>query len=100
LRLQRGNGYYLGPLCLNYGAVVFIFVLPTLLLGFFAYIPVKLALVIAASGAILLPILFYRFSWSCWLMIYYLCLPDELHTNRSTDDHGLSVEKEQRAPQD
>jgi hypothetical protein len=30
-------------------------------------------------------LLLYRFSWSCWLMIYYLCLRDELHSNRPED---------------
>ena len=47
MRIERGDGYYLGPLCINYGITVFTFVLPTLLLGFFGYIAIKLALVIA-----------------------------------------------------
>ncbi len=97
MRLERGDGYYLGPLCINYGAVVFTFVLPILLLGFFGWIAIKLALALATVGALLLPLLFYRFSWSCWLMIYYFCLPDELHANRSEDCDDLSFEEERRS---
>lgn len=97
MRLERGDGYYLGPLCLNYGATVFAVVLPILLLGFLGWIAIKLALVIAIIAALLLPVLFYRFSWSCWLMIYYFCLPGELHANRSEDCDDLSFEEEQRS---
>jgi hypothetical protein len=98
MRLERGDGYYLGPLCINYAAVVFTFVLPILLLGFFGCIAIKAALIIAAAGALLLPLLLYRFSWSCWLTIYYLCLPDELHANRSEDCDDLSFEEDRRSP--
>ena len=96
MRLERGDGYFLGPLCINYGVAVFTFVLPTLLLGFFGYIAIKFALVIAFTGALLLPVLLYRFSWSCWLMMYYICLPDELHANRTEDCDDLSFEEERR----
>ncbi|MFQ3225884.1 MAG: hypothetical protein ACI8Z5_002152 [Lentimonas sp.] len=95
--LERGDGYYLGPLCINYGTVVFTFVLPVLLLGFIEWIPIKLALALAATGALLLPLLLYSFSWSCWLTIYYLCLPDELHANRDEDCDDLSFEEERRS---
>ena len=96
MRIERGDGYYLGPLCINYGIAVFTVVLPTLLLGFFGYIAIKLALVIAFTGALLLPLRLYRFSWSCWLMVYYICLPHELHANRTEDCDDLSFEEERR----
>ena len=95
--LERGDGYYLGPLCLNYGFAAFVFVLPILLLGFLNWITLKLALTIAFFSALLLPILLYRFSWSCWLMIYYICLPGELHANRQDDCDDLSFEEEHRS---
>ena len=97
MRLERGDGYYLGPLCINYGATVFTFVLPVLLLGFFGWIAIKVALATAFIGALLLPLLLYRFSWSCWLTIYYLCLPDELHANRPEDCDDLSFEEDRRS---
>ncbi|HBM86493.1 MAG TPA: hypothetical protein DD423_06935 [Opitutae bacterium] len=95
--LERGDGYYLGPLCINYGTVVFTFVLPVLIAGVTAWVPLKIALATAFIGALLLPLLLYRLSWSCWLMIYYLCLPDELHANRSENCDDLSFEEEKRS---
>ena len=74
------------------------FVAPILLAGFlidaFAW---KLALAIALTGAALLPLVLYRTTWSVWLMIYYICLPDELHTNHSEDSDDLSFEEEKRS---
>ena len=96
MRLERSDGYYLAPLCINYGITVFTFVLPTLLLGFFGYIAIKLALLFAFTAALLLPVLLYRFSWSCWLTIYYICLPDELHANQTADCDDLSFEEDRR----
>jgi uncharacterized protein (DUF983 family) len=96
MRIERSDGYYLGPACINYGIAVFTFVLPILLLGFIGFIAIKLALVIALTGALILPVLLYRFSWSCWLMIYYICLAQELHANRPEDCDDLSFEEELR----
>ena len=96
MTLERGDGYYLGPLCINYGIVVFGFVAPLLLAGVAGWIPIKLALALGLIGALLIPIALYRFCWSLWLMIYYFCLPDELHANRPEDSDDLLFEEEQR----
>ena len=94
--LRRGDGYYLGALCLNYGITVFFFLIPVLLVGFSEWIDMRLAIAIVAIGALLLPTMLYRFSWSCWLTIYYLCLPGELHANREENCDDLSFEEERR----
>lgn len=96
MTLERGDGYFLGPLCINYGIVVFGFVAPLLLAGVAEWIPIKLALALGLIGALLIPIALYRFCWSLWLMIYYFCLPDELHANRPEDSDDLLFEEEQR----
>jgi hypothetical protein len=96
MTLERGDGYYLGPLCINYGFVAIGFVAPVLLLGVAGLIPIQLALGLGLGGGLLLPILFYRTSWSLWLMIYYLCLPDELHANRPENSDDLLFEEEAR----
>jgi hypothetical protein len=83
-------------LCINYGIVSLGFVAPLLIGGVSSWIPLKLALVLAIAGALFLPILLYQFCWSFWLMIYYLCLPDELHANRPDDSDDLMFEEEQR----
>lgn len=97
MTLERGDGYFLGPLCINYGVVAFAFVTPILILGFANILPLKLALAIALVGALFLPIFLYRFSWSWWLMVYYICLPGELHANRPEDSDDLSFDEERRA---
>lgn len=97
MRLERGDGYFLGPLCINYGIVSLAYVVPLLLIGVAGWLPIQLALGLSLGGALLLPILLYRYSWSWWLMIYYTCLPDELHANRSPDCDDLSFEEEKRA---
>ena len=95
--IKRGDGYYLGPLCLNYGFASFAFVIPALVLGFSNWIKLEFALITAFFCAVLLPVLLYRWSWSCWLTIYYVCLPEELHANRSDDCDDLSFEEERRS---
>ena len=95
--IKRGDGYYLGPLCLNYGLASFTVVIPILILGFLNWIPLKVALVTALLCTVFLPVLLYRFSWSCWLTIYYICLPEELYANRSEDCDDLSFEEERRS---
>ena len=96
MQIERGDGYYLGPLSINYAITVFTVVLPSLLLGFFGYITIKHALVVAFTGALLLPVLLYRLSWSCWLMIYYICLAQELPANQTEDCDDLCFEEERR----
>lgn len=96
MTLERGDGYFLGPLCINYGIVALVFVAPLLLVGVAGWVPLKLALAVAIVGALLLPVLLYRFCWSLWLMAYYFCLPDELHANRPEDSDDLLFEEDQR----
>ena len=98
MTLERGDGYYLGPLCINYGFVAIGFVAPVLLLGLLVEaLAFKGVLVVALVGAVLLPLACYQRSWSFWLMIYYICLPDELHANHSEDSDDLSFEEEKRS---
>ncbi|NBB79996.1 MAG: DUF983 domain-containing protein [Verrucomicrobia bacterium] len=96
MTLERGDGYYLGPLCINYGFVALGVVAPLLLLGVLGWISLKIALALAVVGGLLLPVFFYRASWSLWLMLYYLCLPDELHANRPESSDDLLFEEEAR----
>lgn len=98
MTLERGDGYYLGPLCINYGLVAIGFVAPVLLCGVAGWISLTVALTLVIGGGLLLPILLYRTSWSLWLMLYYLCLPDELHANRSESSDDLRFEEEARKP--
>ena len=96
MTLERGDGYYLGPLCINYGFVALGIVAPVLLLGSLGVISLAVALALSLAAGLLLPILFYRASWSLWLMLYYFFLPDELHVNRPDNSDDLLFEEEAR----
>lgn len=78
---DRGEGFFLGPWVLNYGVAVFLFVAPVLLAGLYNVIPWTAALILAIAGCTLLPFLLYRSTWSWWLMIYFLFLPESLPAN-------------------
>jgi uncharacterized protein (DUF983 family) len=82
LKFDRGDGFFLGPFVINYGVTVFGFVLPVLLLDVIGVLSPMAAIVKAVSGAIVLPILLYRMSWSWWLMLYFYFLPQKLPGNR------------------
>ena len=86
MALQRGSGWWLGPLVINYGLVVFVLVLPLLALGLFEVIDLSWAIRLALASGLLVPFALYRFSWSLWLMCYYFMLPHELPANNSGFD--------------
>jgi uncharacterized protein (DUF983 family) len=82
LKFERDEGFFLGSMSLNYGITIFVFLVPVLLLYLAGVLSGVVAAVLAGTGAILFPILFYRSSRSWWLMSYYLFLPQHLPDNR------------------
>ena len=86
MTLQRGSGWWLGPLVINYGLVCFGLVLPFLALGLLDVIPLKVGILSAAGSAFVVPFFLYRLSWSLWLMCYYMALPEELPANNKNFD--------------
>jgi uncharacterized protein (DUF983 family) len=81
LKIDKGEGAFLGPLVVNYGVTVFGLTLPIIL----GYAAGKLsgaeALGICGAVALIAPLVLYRLSWSWWLTIYYLFLPENLPGN-------------------
>lgn len=86
--LDRGEGFFLGAWVMNYGVTVFGLVLPTILLGVAGVLSWTVTLVVAIVACFALPVLFYRASWSWWLMVYFYFLPEQLPANggRDADD--------------
>jgi uncharacterized protein (DUF983 family) len=78
---DRGEGFFLGPLILNYTVCGFLFVLPALVLGNAGVIPLKLGVALAVLGCLVLPAVLYRTMWSWWLMLYFYFLPERLPAN-------------------
>jgi hypothetical protein len=81
MALQRGSGWWLGPLVINYGLVTFGLVLPLLALGLLDVIPLKPAIAAAVGCGMLVPLLIYRWTWGLWFLAYYLVLPQEIPAN-------------------
>ena len=82
LRFEKDEGFFLGAMSLNYGVTIVLFLVPVLLLYVFKIIPGTLAAILAAVGAVGVPILFYRSSRSWFLMNYYVFLPHHLPANQ------------------
>ncbi|MEM9026348.1 MAG: DUF983 domain-containing protein [Verrucomicrobiota bacterium] len=87
MKLQRGSGWFLGPMVVNYGFTVFVFVLPILGAALLDLLPMKPALIAIAVITVIMPILFYPYSWSLWFGIYYCFLPEELPANNKKFEH-------------
>jgi uncharacterized protein (DUF983 family) len=92
LKIERDEGFFLGSMSLNYGATVMGFITPVVVLAFLHVIGFTTALIVAAAGAIVVPIVLYRSSRSWWLASYYLFLPHHLPANQrelgAGEDHN------------
>ena len=83
LRFDRGEGFFLGAFIVNYTATVFLFVLPVVALGVARGLATAAIAAVAGAGALFIPLLLYRSSWSWWLMSYFYFLPEKLPNNRT-----------------
>ncbi len=82
LPLERGEGFFLGSMSINYGVTIAVWLVPMLILGWTGMLPAPWAIGLALAGGALFPVLFYRSSRSLWLMAFYFFLPHELPANR------------------
>ena len=81
MTLSRADGFYLGPLVINYTLTVAFVIVPLILLFVFDVIGGKTAVALCGTGAVLVPLLLYRRAWGWWMMTYYYFLPHELPAN-------------------
>ena len=88
LKIEHDEGFFLGSMSLNYGVTVICFLIPILILYLTEVLSGLTASILAAIGAIGVPILFYRASRSWWLMSYYIFLPKHLPANQGTLRQG------------
>jgi uncharacterized protein (DUF983 family) len=89
LRIDRGEGAFLGPFVLNYAAAAFGVIIPLILLHLWGFLGSLATLVLCFVGAFVVPLALYRISWGWWLALYYCFLPDNLPANlegRAEDD--------------
>jgi uncharacterized protein (DUF983 family) len=81
LRIENGDGAFLGPFVINYGVTVFGIIIPVVAAYAAGKLGAHAALAIALIVGLVVPLLLYRLSWGWWLMIYYFFLPDNLPAN-------------------
>lgn len=81
MTLDPGGGFWLGPWVINYTVAAVCFVSPILVLGIRDVLPLKLAIALAVTGGLVIPLLLYRRSWSWWLMLYFFLFPYKLPAN-------------------
>jgi uncharacterized protein (DUF983 family) len=78
LPLEHEDGWSLGAIPLNYTIACVFWILPVGIVFMFGWLSLTAALVLAGLGAVVLPILTYRFSKALWIGIYYAVLPHEV----------------------
>jgi len=89
LRIERGDGEFLGPFVVNYGVTAFGIVVPVILLYAAGTLGAAATLATCLAAALVAPLLLYRLSWGWWLALYYFFLPGNLPGNlggRPEDD--------------
>jgi uncharacterized protein (DUF983 family) len=89
LRIEVGDGAFLGPFVINYAITAFGIVVPLLVLYAAGKIDPIAALALSLVAALLVPLLLYRLSWYLWLALYYFFLPQDVPANlegRAPDD--------------
>jgi uncharacterized protein (DUF983 family) len=89
LRIEKGDGAFLGPFVLNYAVTAFGVVIPVIVLYILGKLGAFATLALCFVASLGVPLLLYRLSWGWWLMLYYFFLPDNLPANlqgRSEDD--------------
>ena len=86
MSFERGEGFFLGSMSINYGVTILGFLVPVLVLYLTGVFSGLVASVVAGVGAIVFPVLFYRSSRSWWLMAFYFFLMHHLPANRREVD--------------
>jgi uncharacterized protein (DUF983 family) len=89
LKIEKGDGAFLGPFVINYAVTAFGVIIPVILLHVTGRLGATATLVLCMIGALIVPVVLYRLSWGWWLTLYYCFLPDNLPSNlegRSEDD--------------
>ena len=82
LKFERGEGFFLGSMSINYGVTIVVCLMSILVLGLTGFIASDWAIGMAVASSLLFPVAFYRSSRSWWLMAFFWFLPHELPANR------------------
>lgn len=87
LKIETGDGAFLGPFVVNYAVTVFGLVVPILVLYACGRLGAGATLALSLAAALLVPFLLYRISWYWWLALYYFFLPQDAPANLEGRPH-------------
>lgn len=87
LKWDRGEGFFLGAMVWNYGVTVFGLLVWVVVAALQGWLAPPVAIVLGVAIAVVFPWIFYKWSWTLWLITYYAVLPNELPANAGNDNH-------------
>lgn len=82
LRYEREMGYFVGAIYVNYAATVAVAAGTVLLLDWFFDLTLVQELAVGVALAVLVPLVFFRYSRSLWLGLDYLVTLADDHQER------------------
>ena len=78
LDYNREHGFFIGGIPISYALVCGLWIVPLLIVWFLEWIPTDWLIGLSFAGAIVLPILTYRYSQCLWLGIYFMFAKHEM----------------------
>lgn len=85
MQYEREQGFFSAAMAINYALICVFYFLPLLLIWLLGWLPGMVTIVLCFLGALIIPILTYRYSQCLWLGLYYFLV--------SEDIEGLEKEK-------
>ena len=84
LEYSREDGFFIGGIPISYGMICGLWIVPLLAFWFFDWIPTDWMIGFCLGGAIVLPLLTYRYSQCLWLGLYFTFAEHEMPMNNKT----------------
>lgn len=90
LQFAREDGFFSGAMPINYTLVCIFWLLPLSLLWAIGWLGDAFTLYTCVGGAIVIPVLTYRYSQCLWLGTYYYFLANDIEQGNDIREHDNS----------
>ena len=71
LEYSREDGFFIGGIPISYALICGFWIVPLLIFWFFGWLSTDLMIGLSFGGAIVLPLITYRYSQCLWLGLYF-----------------------------
>lgn len=75
---NREDGFYSGAMAINYALVCALYLFPIFLIWWAGFLGAATAIIFAFIGAVIMPILTYRYSQCLWLALYHFLISEDI----------------------